>query len=138
MRGGHSRRGSGDKKILGGGLEAVIAIAAVTEDHQRIKGDGELKETLDARDILFDSSDEAKKGDVMGEREGKRGFGEAVLNKAALYLARALKGQRGLMGGLHTSCIAAANSGLWASQLGIQGRLPLSVTSGVKHSSTGR
>ena len=60
LRGGHSRRGSGDKKILGGGFEAVIAIAAVTEDHQRIKGDGELKETLDARDILFDSRDEAK------------------------------------------------------------------------------
>ena len=28
---------------------------------------------------MFDSSDEAKKGDVMGEREGERGFGELGL-----------------------------------------------------------
>ena len=62
----------------------------------------------------------------------------AALNIVALNLARALNGHKGLMRGLQTSCIATANSGLRARQVGMKGRLPFSVPSGLKLSATGR
>ena len=72
LRRRHCRRGSGDKEVLGGGFEAVVVIAAITEDHQRTKGDSKLEEALNAWNILFDSGDEAEKSDMLGERERKR------------------------------------------------------------------
>ena len=129
LRRRHCRRGSGDKEVLGGGFEAVVVIAAITEDHQRTKGDSKLEEALNAWNILFDSGDEAEEVICW---ESARGSGAlesltlrvraAALNIAALNLAKALNGHKGLMRGLQTSSIATANSGLRASQVGMKGR----------------